>query len=150
MQKPLGSALPSGIGSRSAWDTISNTGTNPRTEHDGVWIPEETFSSRLRKSDIKSDISDNTHGPASTINTKNSIGTWADVPIEQTRQRRQASTTNNTNTGFAKQGAYREPVQDRVENRWMSDQVKKAEAGANEQDSDSDEADSDASSDFEL
>ena len=156
-RKKLGSTLPSGLGSQSGWDTASNTGTNPRTEHDGVWIREESHDgashNRLRsdESDSEGEGTVSTQRAASTINTRASNGTWQGFkPIEQTyRQQRQTSVTTGSNPGFYKQGAYRDDMQTRVENKWKSDKAKQAET-KHETDSDDEDDDSDDGSVFEL
>ena len=152
----MGSALPSDLGSRSAWETMSNTGTNPRTEDDGVWIQQASnrgaSSNRFRGSESGSDVTENTKRPLSTIQTRQSNGTWDGfTPVEQGyRERRQASiTTNSNNPGFHKQGAYRAPVDERVKSKWQTDQAKKEEAKVEADDSDDDDEDSD-DSEFEL
>ena len=153
----MGSTLPSGIGSQSGWDTASNTGTNPRTEHDGVWIREESqqgaSQNRSHGSDSDSEGTVSTRKPASTINTRPSNGTWDGFkPIEQSyRQQRHTSATTSSNPGFYKQGAYRPDMHTRVENKWRNDKAKQAENKYEAADSDSDDDNDDEDgSDFEL
>ncbi len=154
--KKLGSTLPSGLGSQSGWDTASNTGTNPQTEHDGVWIRDESHNGasreRLRSEESDSEGTVSTQRPAATIDTRPSNGTWQEfTPIEQTyRQQRQTSVTASSNPGFYKQGAYREDMHTRVKNKWKSDKAKQAETKYEADSDDDDDDDDDDGSDFEL
>lgn len=154
-RKKFGSTLPSGLGSQSGWDTASNTGTNPRTEHDGVWIREESHNGashdQLRSDESDSEGTVSTQRAASTINTRASNGTWQGFkPIEQTyRQQRQTSVTTSSNPGFYKQGAYRDDMHTRVKSKWESDKAKQAETKY-DADSDDEDDDDDDGSVFEL
>ena len=154
----MSSALPSAISSNLGrpYDTASNTGTNPRSQADGVWIRDEesrrTSNHRSHGSDSDSDVTTDTRKPPSHASTSPTNGTWNEFkPIEQSYRNRQASATATTNTGFAKQGAYRDNMETRVAHRYHNDKAKKAEAQETHGDSDSDsDDDDDGSEEFEL
>jgi hypothetical protein len=147
--KSMGSTLPSDLGSRAGYDTVSNTGTNPRTENHGVWIRDDsrrdTTSSRLRSNDSVSNDSDSTQQAPSATGTAQTNGSWAAfTPIEQGHRQRKSSTTASTTTGFAKQQAYRPDMHTRVENKWANDKAKRHDADDEVDDSDSSDDDDDS------
>lgn len=152
--KSMGSALPSDLSSRFGAETVSTTGTNPRSKFDdGVWISHQSVNSantsHVRDDDSISALTENTErvAPSNTSTTTN--GTWANfAPVERTYQRfRQTSNAGTTNTGFAKQAAYRDDVYTRMKNKYENDKAKRQEA---EDELDDSDEQSDNDSEFEL
>ena len=151
----MSSTLPSDFDSRNGYDTLSNTGTNPRSANDGVWIQDDSrapsMNDRYSGNVSVSGITKTALGAPSATGTAHSTGTWpAFPPIEQTyRQKfRQSSTAGSTNTGFAKQGAYKEDLHTRAQNKYDKDKAKRDEAeeqGGNSERDDDDDDDTDFS-----
>lgn len=151
--KSLASGLNSDIGSRG-YGTVSNSGTNPRSEPGKVWIEDES-ESRLGPISVKgkepsvSRRSEHTEKPGGSVPSVSSNGTWEGFRPIESRQRKPTSSPSVTssNAGFAKQGAWRPGVEERALSKFEKDRRKAKDVEEEADDSDDSRSDD---SDFEL